>query len=150
MWRLALLDETIADYCASATGGTADPVQMLLVQGLTNISSPSPARNFTLTLLRMLSNAFANSGLATAVVKRRPMTTIIVTNLLHADAAVRTAAASLAFNIAASVQKERLEQVRKKYGPFSTSDEDGDWEVEILSAVLEAIRNEKESEDVCE
>ena len=150
MWRLAVLDETVANFCASAAGGSADPIQMLLVQGLANISSPTPARNFTLTLLRMLANAFASPALASAVIRRKPVMTIIVTNLLHADAAVRTAASSLAFNIAACIQKERLEQVRKKYGPFAQSEEDGDWEVEILSAVLEAVGNEKESEEVCE
>lgn len=148
MWRLAVLDENIARFCAIASGGTADPIQMLLVQGLANISSPTLARNFTLTLLRLLSNMFAHTSLASVVFRRKPVTTILVTNLLHEDAAVRTAAASLAFNVAAFVQKARVEQVGKKYGPFAQSDEDGDWEVEILSAVLEATRNENKNEEV--
>ncbi|KAI0087719.1 PPPDE putative peptidase domain-containing protein [Irpex rosettiformis] len=148
MWRLALLDDTVAAYCASNSGSTSDPVQLLLVQGLANISQPTPARNYTLTLLRLLSNTFASPTLGSSVLKRKPLTTILVHNLLHEDAAVRTAAASLGFNVAAFIQKERLEAVRQRYGPFAKSEEDGDWEVEIVSAVLEAIGNEKQSEEI--
>lgn len=149
MWRLALLDEVVANYCASSSaGGTTDPVQLLLVQGLANINQVNPARNYTLTLLRMLSNTFAFRLLGSTVARRKTVTAILVNNLLHEDAAVRTAAASLGFNIAAFVQKERLEQVKQRYGPFAQSEEDGDWEVEIISAVLEAIQNEKHSEEI--
>jgi desumoylating isopeptidase 1 len=82
------------------------------------------------------------------VARRKAVTAILVNNLLHDDAAVRTAAASLGFNIAGFVQKERLVQVRQNYGPFVQSEEDGDWEVELVSAVLEAIQNEKQSEEI--
>ncbi|KAI0345887.1 DUF862-domain-containing protein [Trametopsis cervina] len=148
MWRLAVLDETVASFCVANAGNTSDPVQVLLVQGLANISHATPARNYTLTLLRLLSNVFASPTLGSAVVRRKALTTILVNNLLHEDAAVRTAAASLGFNIAAFVQGERLEQVKQNYGPFAKSEEDGDWEVEIVSAVLEALGNEKQSEEI--
>ncbi|KAI0688322.1 DUF862-domain-containing protein [Cytidiella melzeri] len=148
MWRLALLDGSVANYCTSSPRSTTDPVQLLLVQGVANMGQAVPARNYTLTLLRMLSNVFSSPALASAMVKRRALTTILVNNLLHDDAVVRTAAASLGFNVAAFVQKERLEQVRQKYGPFAKSEEDGDWEVEIVSAVIEAIQNEKDSEEI--
>ena len=64
--------------------------------------------------------------------KRAGVTSLLVTSLLHADAHVRTAAASLAFNVAAYVQRGRLEQVRNRKGYVSpTTDEDGEWEVEV-------------------
>lgn len=148
MWRLALLDDAVAKYCASNAGNTSDPIQPLLVQGITNISQTSPARNYTLTLLRLLSNAFASPSLGSTILRRRTLTTLLVHNLLHDDAAVRTAAASLAFNVAAFMQKERLDAVRQRYGPFVKSEEDADGEVELVSAVLEAIGNEKQNEEI--
>jgi desumoylating isopeptidase 1 len=155
LWRLALLDSTASAFCASSAGGFSDPVQILLAKGLSTLSSQdATVRNFILTLLRLLSNTFATAALArnllSAVGKRKGVTSILVASLLHSDAAVRTAAASLAFNIAAYVQKERLEQVRNKSGPFTASDDDGDWEVEVVSAVLEALQNEVQSEDIGE
>ena len=150
MWRLALLDDTVTKYCVSNAGNTSDPIQHLLVQGLTNISQPTPARNYTLTLLRLLSNAFASPALGSTILRRRTLTTLLVHNLLHEDAAVRTAAASLAFNVAAFMQKERLDAVRQRYGPFVKSEEDADGEVELVSAVLEAIGNEKQNEEIGE
>ncbi|EKM51910.1 uncharacterized protein PHACADRAFT_262319 [Phanerochaete carnosa HHB-10118-sp] len=153
LWRLALLDGAVGVFCASASGGSADPIQMLLVKALALLSgAPDAARNYFLTLLRLLSNAFAFPALARTLLsgmgKRKSVTSLLVHSLLHADSPVRTAAASLAFNVAAFIQKERLEQVRRRYGPFATSEEDGDWEVEVISAVLEALQNETQSEDV--
>jgi len=62
---------------------------------------------------------------------------------------VRTAAASLAFNISTVLQKSRVESVKSGKGikPYI---EDGiaDWEVEMVSAVVEAIDREKENEEV--
>ncbi len=72
-------------------------------------------------------------------------------SLLHADAQVRTAAASLAFNVAATVQTARVEAVRSGKGGRE-EDEDGEgaeeWRVEIVSALLEAVDREKSSEEV--
>lgn len=153
LWRLAVLDNTVSAFCAASAGGTSDPIQILLVKGLATLGqSDATARNFLLTLLRLLSNTFATPALARNILgaagKRKSVTSLLVSSLLHADALVRTAAASLAFNVAACVQKERLEAVRQRYGPFAASEDDGDWEVEIVSAVLEALQNETQSEDI--
>ena len=82
------------------------------------------------------------------------MTTLLVSTLLHEDPGVRTAAASLAFNVSVYVQKPRVEKVRG--GRRGDDDDDDDeksdgeeeWEVEIVSAVVEAVRSERMSEDV--
>jgi desumoylating isopeptidase 1 len=63
---------------------------------------------------------------------------------------VRTAAASLAFNISAWLQKGRVLAAGKGVGGQGAAGEDGDWEVEIVSAVIEAIGREKDSEEVGE
>lgn len=70
---------------------------------------------------------------------------VLVPSLLHEDGAVRTAAASLAFNVAAFIQKGRVAKVR---GETVEAFEDEDWEVEIVSAVVEALDRETASEDV--
>ncbi|TCD70510.1 hypothetical protein EIP91_002855 [Steccherinum ochraceum] len=153
MWRLAILDETIANWCATSSGTSNDPVQAILLKALSTLSKPeaqATARPYLLTTLRLFSNAFSADPLARSVMsaKRTTVTSLLVSSLLHADASVRTAAASLAFNVSAFVQKGRLEAVRTQYGPFAGSEEEGEWEVEMISAVLEAIANEVQSEDI--
>ena len=76
------------------------------------------------------------------------MTLLLVTTLLHDDAAVRTAAASLAFNVAAYLQKGRVDKVKNGGSEVQGIEEDGDWEVEMVSAVVEALNREKSSEEV--
>jgi hypothetical protein len=73
---------------------------------------------------------------------------LLVTTLLHDDAAVRTAAASLAFNVAAYLQKGRVDNVKSGGSETEGMEEDGDWEIEMASAVVEAIDREKNSEEV--
>lgn len=71
------------------------------------------------------------------------LTDVLVTSLLHSDLNVRTAGASLVFNVAAWVQKGRSKA-------DGDGVEDGDWEMELMSAVVEAIDREglEGSEDV--
>lgn len=153
MWRLALLDEGINSWCAVSAGTSSDPVQAILVKALTALSSqeaPATTRPYILTTLRLLSNAFSSDQLARVLLsaKRTAVTALLVSSLLHADASVRTAAASLAFNVASFLQNGRLEAVRARYGPFAGSDDEGEWEVELVSAILEGIANETQSEDI--
>lgn len=153
MWRLAVLDDTVSAWCLTSAGGKSDPIQIILVKALAAVSSdPAGSRNYMLTTLRLLSNAFSHVPLARVLLsvsgKRLAVTSFLVTSLLHPDGLVRTAAASLAFNVAAFIQKERVEAVMEKYGPFAGPDEDGEWEVELVSAVLEALANETQSEDI--
>lgn len=78
------------------------------------------------------------------------MTRVLVPSLLHEDAAIRTAAASLAFNAATHLQKARVEAVRtgRRWDSQSEGEDIGDWQVEMASAVVEALDREKESEEV--
>jgi hypothetical protein len=74
------------------------------------------------------------------------LTPFLITTLLHADGAVRTSAACLVFNLSAFLRNGRLESVRKGLGVEDRPEEEGDWEMEMVSAVVEAIDGEKESE----
>lgn len=153
MWRLAVLDEAFSSWCA--TPNAIDPIQVLLVKALSTLNDPgsqATGRNYILTALRLLSNAFSNPALAYNILspsgKRPGATTLLVSALLHQDAAVRTAAASLAFNISAIVQKTRVNQMRTMNGSVEGLGEDGEWEVEVVSAILESIGNETQNEEI--
>lgn len=139
-----------------------NPTFLVLKHAL--LSQPPLPKPFLLTTLRMLSNAFSNERLARTLLDpatretlgrtwsgRQDLTALVVPALLHDDLGVRTAAASLTFNIAVYVQKPRFEAQRSgrrgDEGPGENESE-GDWEVEMISAILEALRTETSSEDV--
>lgn len=152
MWRLALLDPTVSSWCASLpmNKSSPDPIVLFLGKATSGLAASNAPRNYILTVLRMLSNSFSNSTLTQVLLSgssRSEVTSLLVTTLLHEDAAVRTAAASLAFNVATYLQKGRVEKVRGG-GGAEGAEEDGDWEVEMTSAVIEAIDREKGSEEV--
>jgi desumoylating isopeptidase 1 len=158
MWRLAFLDPAVGTWCASLPSGVdrPDPISIFLNKG--NEDLDKAPRNYVLTLLRLLCNAFSSAVVAKRLLSnaipsggtaplRNRLTTFLISTLLHQDAAVRTASASLAFNVAAYRQRGRVDKVRGAKSNYE-EDEDGDWEVEMVSAVVEAIGREKESEEV--
>lgn len=143
MWRLAVLDGAVAAYLAA----DATAVTALLSKATAYLDAPN-ARNLALTALRLATNALAPEPLARRLLA--PATALLVPALLHADARVRAAAASLAFNAAALFQRPLMDAARAgRRGPAPASGErDGEWEVELLSALVEAVGQERESEDV--
>jgi hypothetical protein len=153
MWRLALLDPSVSDWCASLpmNKNSPDPLAIFLAKATSTLAVSDAPRNYILTVLRMLSNAFSNPTLTRVLLSgqtRKDVTMLLVATLLHEDAAVRTAAASLAFNVAAYLQKGRVDMVKAGNSGAEGVEEDGDWEVEMVSAVIEAIDREKGSEEV--
>ncbi|KAL1660602.1 PPPDE putative peptidase domain-containing protein [Schizophyllum commune] len=147
LWRLVILDPAAGTWCASAIASHApDPITTLL---RAHQKDPS-ARNLLLTTLRLLANAFAHQTLGRTLVSgatRAEFTAVLVPALLHEHAGVRTAAASVAFNSAGALQRARVESVRSGGGGYADG-EDEDWEIEMVSAVVEALDKEKASEDV--
>ncbi|THH11667.1 hypothetical protein EW145_g508 [Phellinidium pouzarii] len=165
IWRLGLLDNSISTWCASASvapsllnATNANPVLLLLEYAASSISLPKPT---LLTTLRLLSNVFDNSTLARIIINpitsssaqppRQLLTALLILSLLHDDASVRTAAASLAFNVAVHFERPRVEALRTgRRGEDIPGEEsgEGDWEVEMVSAIIEALRTETANEDV--
>jgi hypothetical protein len=152
MWRLALLDPSVSSWCASLAinKSSPDPLSTFMAKAVSALSQSDAPRNYILTVLRMISNAFSNPALTRVLLSgqsRKDVTLLVVMTLLHDNAAVRTAAASLSFNIAAYLQKERLGN--SQGGARAEGlEEDADWEVEMVSAVIEAIDRENGSEEV--
>ncbi|KAG9019874.1 hypothetical protein FRB90_000004 [Tulasnella sp. 427] len=169
LWRITVLDAEVAKWL-SLSGTRADGKETDIT-GLVfskvyeaQESSPSGApRNLLLTTLRLASNCFAHTALvrhvltpsATTISSTSPralLTSVLVPALLHDDVSTRTAAASLAFNVAASVQKPLMEQARggSPVSEHQSMDEqsDSEWEVEMVSALVEALGKENGSEEV--
>ncbi|KAF4617546.1 hypothetical protein D9613_005689 [Agrocybe pediades] len=157
LWRLALLDPAVGNWISSLPPGTSsqDPVNIFLPKAISAQDSTGSkgARNYILTVLRFLCNAFSSPSLARKMLRdnipRSQISAILIPSLLHSDPLVRTASASLAFNIAAVIQKDRVESVRTGRGIQADSEDYlADWEVETVSAILEAYDREKENEEV--
>jgi len=144
VWRLAVLEPAIAPVTDSA---------LVHVLSSTNDSVTTCPRATLLTLLRLTTNSLGTSLarclLASNVRARAALTGVLVQTLLHPDRLVRVAAASLGFNVGAWVQKGRVARSRGEddVNGLREGEEDGEWEVELVSAVAEALANEEESED---
>jgi hypothetical protein len=148
IWRLAIVEPAIGQV-------TLTPLIKVLTLNIESVSS-SP-RATLLTLLRLTTNALgtplSRSLLALEAQEARVvLTSVLVQTLLHQDRLVRVAAASLAFNVGAWVQRGRVARMKgeEEVDGIRESEEDGEWEVELVSAVAEALAGEEESEDAGE
>lgn len=169
LWRIAVLDAEVAKWLSLSStraDGKETDITGLIFSKVREAQDSSPSgapRNLLLTTLRLASNCFAHTTLARHVLTPSPtaisptpprslLTSILVPALLHDDVSTRTAAASLAFDVAACVQKPLMEQARNgtSTGANQTIDgqSDGDWEVEMISALVEALGKENGSEEV--
>ena len=147
LWRITILDSNAYKKIGSS-------IVPLIEEKVATIiaSAASPAdvpRPVFLTALRLSANTFLHPSSASS----SATTSILVAGLLHPDGTVRTAAASLAFNISArrsapfskgvsSSTYNWLEADRRLKG-----DGESERDVELVCALLEAIERE-ESEDV--
>jgi desumoylating isopeptidase 1 len=159
MWRLAVLDSSVGAWCASRVSATNPVLVILKKAASTTHVAADEKRNYALTMLRLLSNSFSNVLLASSLLSNAPsaaedpsprtrVTDLLLTLFFSEDGAVRTAAASVAFNMAAYIQKRRVSRLKDGRMNEGSSDEDGDWEMEMISALLEKIRVEDKSEEV--
>jgi hypothetical protein len=156
LWRLALLDPAVTTWLSTTLATTGpSPLYALLTQAADALSNPnaqSSGRNTVLVSLRLLANALGAPMLSVALCAmpkaRMHVLEVLVPSLLHEDAQVRTAAASVAFNVAACLQRRRVDRVKAGRSDAVRDELDGDWEVELASATVEAIQRETKSEDV--
>ena len=161
MWRLSFLDPTVGSWLANlnSTNPGTDPITMFLPKTVNALDNPSSkgSRNYVLTVIRMLCNAFShatlsNQLLSSSIMREKITAEVLVPSLLHSDGLVRTSAASLAFDVSTVLQKSRVEAVKSGRGikPYRAVADDGfaDWEVEMVSAVVEALDREKDNEEV--
>lgn len=147
IWRIALLNPSFAAW--NATKNVQEgPLQLLVNKALQAKDLP---RSYLLTVLRMLANAFSNQVLAREVIlfAREAVSKLLIDALLHDDAAVRTAAASLVFNVAEFLQRLRVDKVKAR-DDGTSAEESEEWELDIVVAVLHAIERETGNEETGE
>ncbi|KAF8073399.1 hypothetical protein FPV67DRAFT_1650326, partial [Lyophyllum atratum] len=129
LWRLALLDPSVGTW--SAPSSPSDPIHLFIDKAIAALRDPAEnPRNYLLTVLRLLSNAFATPALAQQLLltTREKLGAVLVPSLLPCT------------------------RTRRVGGGNDTSKRDGledeEWEVEMVSAVVEALERETTSEDV--
>jgi hypothetical protein len=164
LWRLAILDSRVASASSDITTAILQKVAQ---------ANDAP-RPVILTTLRLLTNALATPSLSPGLLfpsdiltqpnasmesnshshahsnTRTLLTNTLISSLLSEDTQVRTAAASLAFNLSAFKQKPLMEAARAGDRLTEGGGEEGveEWEIEVVSALLEGIGREVQSEEV--
>ena len=149
LWRVGLLNPRLAALVAlQLNSNSPNPITPILALAQTVLhergtSTPKP---FLLTTLRLLTNLLASLPIANLLLLHSTDTLIgiVVESLLHADNSVRSAAAGVAYNLAAVRHRDARER-----GVGAEDGEEKDWEVELVSALVEGIGRE-EDEDVGE
>ena len=158
LWRIGMLSTKIATLLSlalSPSSKTSEPLSAILdlASSTLKASSSSTPKPFLLTVLRLLTNIIANSILANVILSTPSQTpklhkilenilSVTVDSLLHPDQSVRSAAAGVAVNLAGWRHR-----ISKEQGKGADDGSEHDWEVELVSAVIEAIDREAD-EDV--
>lgn len=152
LWRIGLLQPSIIAPLAlslSPTSSTTEaitPIFSLAASTLSSMGADTP-KPFLLTVLRFATNLLASLPLANLILSTSSLVqthliSIFVDSLLHPDASVRSTAAGLAINLANWRHRSAKAATR---APEEADEQD--WEVEVLSAIVEAIGKEAD-EDV--
>ncbi|WWD09099.1 hypothetical protein V865_007219 [Kwoniella europaea PYCC6329] len=154
LWRVGLTHSRISALLAlklrpspSPTPTLSNnPVLTILSLTVDTLSSAGPTNTpkpFLLTVLRLITNLLASDQLDNLilspeghVVIQEKVISILVESLLHPDQSVRSSAAGIAINAGAWMQRNKGDELA-----------DVDWEVELVSAIVEAIGRE-DDEDV--
>jgi hypothetical protein len=149
LWRLGLLNNTVvAQLVARLSSGGAQPLSAVLsltARALKADIAGAP-RPLLLTALRLTTNLLSPLPLANVILGAQSelqtdLFAVLVDALLHPEISVRKAAADVAVNAAA--WRHRVAKACEAAG--GASDEDGleaEWEVELLTALLEGIGRE--------
>ena len=148
--RLGVLNESVAASFA-ATSPSGDHPLLATLAAVNRLDSSGLPRPLALTSLRLFSNVLLSPTLAQLVMAspdhRSALTSLVVHCLLSSEADVRTSAGSLAYGMVAWWSRGRTRWIDEK----AIADEDEEsWEVEMLTALGEALQREKENVDVGE
>jgi hypothetical protein len=153
LWRLGFLSTTVGTWVSEELVGTPGATSSIISEFLYKTELKPLPRSFVVTLLKCFSNAFGAPALSQRLLApgplREKLTDLAISQLLEEDNLVRTTAASLVFNIASSTQAQRADTAKNYFVPQAPTGADVEWEIEVVSAVIEGIRRE-ESEEIRE
>jgi len=160
LWRVCLLDPKVTallTVALSPSSNSPEPLSTVLdlASSTLKASSSSTPKPFLLTVLRLLTNLLAPLPLANMILATPSHTpklhkllenilSVTVDSLLHPDQSVRSAAAGVAVNLAGWRHR-----ISKEQGTGADEGGEHEWEVELVSAAIEAIDREAD-EDVGE
>lgn len=150
LWRVAMLDPKVCSLVSMPPTSIGSRPLLALFTTLYKLPSATP-QAYLLTVLRLVANCFSFLGLAALIVapsapSRTAFTTLLVDNLLSADEGVKSAAAAIAFNVASVRHRSVTGRLAAVEG--GGSGDEGDWTLEVVFAVLEAIKTEDSNEDI--
>lgn len=150
LWRIGFLTPTVGAWVSEAPASTPGATSSIVSELLHQTRLKPLPRSFVLTLLKFLCNAFGTPALSQQLLSPGPLrdnlTDLVVSQLLEEENQVRTTAASLVFNIACCTQMHREGAGKQEFNPQIYSGVDAEWEIEVVSAVIEGIRREKSEE----
>ncbi|KAF7728285.1 hypothetical protein EC973_006459 [Apophysomyces ossiformis] len=143
VFRSVILIKHIAEYY------TKDCSQ--LVKIFQSVTSDSHKATWLMTL-RLACNLFTHPLLVSThftshlpSAHRDCLTHLLITSLLAEDNQVRQTAASLAYDCSTVIATERLNKEQNE-GTGMADQEDDDWHVELVSAMMDALAKEQEPE----
>ncbi|KAJ1303148.1 hypothetical protein OPQ81_011349 [Rhizoctonia solani] len=142
LWRIALLNQNFATKCALGNYGLANVITKVS-EHIEKLGGTTP-RALALTSLRLQSNISSNPALLRHLMSnpghRSSFSQVAISGLLHEDTGVRTAASTLVFNLGTHLQRSRRQNPTRP-DPV----EDGEWEVEVITAILESLSRESDT-----
>lgn len=149
LWRMGFLNTAVGTWVSEdvSTPGTTFGI---ISEFLKKTELKPLPRSFVLTLLKCLSNALSALPLSQRLLApgplREKLTDFATSQLLEKDDQIRATAASMVFNIASYTQVQRVEAGKHDFVPRVPENFDGEWEIEVVSAVIEGIRREENEE----
>ena len=150
LWRLGFLSTTVGTWVSEELENPPDATPSIISEFLNKAASKPLPRPFVLTLLKSLCNAFGTPALTQRLLApgqlREKLTDLTISQLLEEDNLIRTTAASLVFNIASSSRAQRASTGKNSSVPQTPTEIDVEWEIEIVSAVIERIGREENEE----
>ena len=150
LWRIAFLNPTVGVWVSGEYASTPDTNPSIIHEFLNKAELKPLPRSFILTLLKCFSNAFSVFPLSQRLLApgplREKLTDLAIPQLLEEENQIRAIAASLVFNIASCIQTQRAEAEKRRLIPQFHNGFDAEWELEVVSAIIEGIRREKNEE----
>ncbi|PWW79511.1 DUF862-domain-containing protein [Tuber magnatum] len=136
LFRVTLSDPRVSGWFAEEKGNAT--VKAMLSYVTTHTSIPYPLRLVTLqAICNLFTSPLFPSHLASPSLSHLVMSLITASLLDKSHINVRVAAASLAFNLATHVQKQR-----------AVHNQEALQNVEFVAAIVEALKEEKDSKEV--
>lgn len=148
LWRVGLTNNRVVSALVlRLSASNSEPLDAILAltAGQLATQGASTPRPLLLTTLRLCTNLLAPLPLANLILSadaplQPNLLSILVDALLHAEVSVRKAAADVAVN--AACWRHRMVKEAAAAGAGDEGGVEAEWEVELLSALLESIARE--------